>query len=88
MLPNSFKQIEYVIAACTYNSFRLAADVLGFKPSVMSRTIQQLEERIQAYLFLPGSHGISLTGAGEAFPKGARALVECVSSKQLGQLRA
>lgn len=68
-------------------SFSAAADELGLTQPVVTRTIQQLEDRVGVALVERTTRHVALTPAGERLAADARAIVGDVE-RALGRLRA
>lgn len=59
------KQLQYFIAVCEARSFRGAAEKLNISQPPLSIQIKDLEEKLEATLFLRNSHNVVLTKEGE-----------------------
>jgi DNA-binding transcriptional LysR family regulator len=59
--------IDEFVAVATANSFTRAARAIGMSPTHVSRSIGQLEERLQTVLFHRTTRKVSLTDAGRIF---------------------
>lgn len=91
------RHLRYFVAVAAHGSVAEAARRLNIAQPALSRQIQNLEEELQAPLFLRSARGVALTAAGEQFHKdaerllldleAARARVMRVTTGQLGSLR-
>lgn len=60
----TLKQIEYFLKVCETGNISTAAETLFVSRSVVSRTINELEEEFGAVLFIRSRSGVSMTEAG------------------------
>jgi DNA-binding transcriptional LysR family regulator len=70
------QHLRYAVAAAEHGSFRRAAEVMLLRQSTLSRTIRQLEERIQLIVFERSSGGVRATEGGRDFLRTARSILE------------
>lgn len=66
---SAWRGIEEFLAVGSKGSFTAAADALGVSKSYISKTVNELEERLGTQLILRNSRRLSLTPAGEIFYK-------------------
>lgn len=59
--------IDEFVAVATTSSFSKAAHAIGMSPTHVSRSISQLEQRVQTQLFHRTTRRVSLTDAGRVF---------------------
>lgn len=71
--------LQQALLVQEHGSFRMAAHVLGVKPSVVSRRVTGLEEEIGVSLFNRTSKGAQPTIAGVRFLKRGRAILSDIS---------
>ncbi len=69
------RHLEFAAAAAEYGSFRRAAEMLHTRQSTVSRSVQQLEDRLGVSLFTRSSAGVRPTPTGLQFLKTARRLI-------------
>lgn len=74
------KDLEILVAVAGAGSFRAAAAAMQMDPSVISRRIRNLEDRLGASLFERSRSGVRLTDAGRVFERQAGEVIE-----QLGE---
>jgi DNA-binding transcriptional LysR family regulator len=67
--------IDEFVAVATTNSFTKAARAIGMSPTHMSRSIGELERRVQTLLFNRTTRTVSLTDAGRVFFEHCQRLV-------------
>ncbi|SER31450.1 transcriptional regulator, LysR family [Sphingobium sp. YR768] len=67
--------IDEFVAVATTNSFTKAARAIGMSPTHVSRSIGELERRVQAPLFNRTTRTVSLTDAGRVFFEHCQRLV-------------
>jgi DNA-binding transcriptional LysR family regulator len=70
------QHLRYAVAAAEHGSFRRAAEVMLLRQSTLSRTIRQLEERIQMIVFERSSGGVRATEGGRDFLRAARSILD------------
>lgn len=73
-LPN-VRMLQCFIAVAQELNFRRAAELLNMSQPPLSRQIQSLEDLLRVKLIRRSTHSVSLTPAGEAFEKEARAVL-------------
>jgi DNA-binding transcriptional LysR family regulator len=71
-----FRQLQHVVTAAEYGSFRQAADILSIKQSTLSRSVQILEHSFGIVIFDRSSGGVRATAAGRHFLRTARSMIE------------
>ena len=59
------RQLKYFVKAAETLNFSEAAKALFITQSTLSQQIRQLEQEMNAQLFMRNSHNVSLTEAGE-----------------------
>lgn len=64
---SSWRGIEEFLAVVEHGSFTAASEDLGVSKSFVSKTVQELEERLGVQLLVRTTRKLSLTGAGESF---------------------
>ncbi len=64
---SSWRGIEEFLAVVEHGSFTAAGDALGVSKSYISKTIQELEDRLGVQLLVRTTRRLSLTAAGESF---------------------
>jgi LysR family transcriptional regulator, regulator of abg operon len=69
----TLQEIEYFIAVVEAGSIRAAARRIGMSQPALTRSLQQLEEKLGLQLMMRAVHGTTLTPAGVAFLTHARA---------------
>lgn len=79
-LQIGIQHLKYVIAAAEQGSFRMAAAAVGVHPSVVSRRVRDIEDEIEAALFVRHSGGVRLTYAGDLFLLRARGVIQQIAS--------
>lgn len=70
------KHLHHAVAAADYGSFRQAAEALNIKQSTLSRSILQLEHAASLRIFERSAQGVTVSIAGKAFIRMARAAIE------------
>jgi Bacterial regulatory helix-turn-helix protein, lysR family len=68
--------LRYAVAAADHGSFRRAAEALLLRQSTLSRSVRQLEERIEMIVFERSNGGVRATQAGRGFLRMARSILE------------
>jgi DNA-binding transcriptional LysR family regulator len=68
--------LRYAVAAADHGSFRRAAEALLLRQSKLSRSVRQLEERIEMIVFERSSGGVRATQAGRDFLRMVRSILE------------
>jgi len=86
------RQLRYFIAVAEHLSFSKAAHELHVTVPPLSRQIRQLEDELDAQLFMRDRRHVALTDAGRALLREAKVLVDrtahvsdCVRSTKLGE---
>jgi DNA-binding transcriptional LysR family regulator len=68
-------KIKYFSVVAETGSVRKAAELLQISPPALSRVISQLEEELEAELFIPSGRGIAITDQGRRFHQRALRLL-------------
>jgi DNA-binding transcriptional LysR family regulator len=68
--------LRYAVAAADHGSFRRAAEARLLRQSTLSRSVRQLEERIEIVVFERSSGGVRATQAGRDFLRMVRSIPE------------
>jgi DNA-binding transcriptional LysR family regulator len=94
---SEWRGIEELLAVVRYGSFTAAGNKLGVSKSYISKTVQELEDRIGVRLLIRTTRRLSLTDAGHTFHKECTELQERLrnleselgrySTEPLGRLR-
>ncbi len=79
----TFSQLSYFVAVAEEQSFNRAAGRLHLSQPTLSRQLSELEGRLEVQLFVRSRGGTSLTEAGQAFLRRARALLEAREAMQI-----
>lgn len=88
LLPFDFASLQYALLVEEHGSFRLAAQVLGVRPSVVSRRVRGLEDSLGVSLFNRTSKGVQTTNAGARILRRGWAILSDIKSlKQTAALR-
>ena len=70
------RPLSYFAVAARHGSFSSAAKELSVTPSVVSRTVGSLEQRLGVTLFYRGKTSLSLTAQGREAYEAALAIIE------------
>jgi DNA-binding transcriptional LysR family regulator len=81
-MDNQIDLIRIFTAATQSASFRETATCLGTSPQVVTRAIQQLEERLGETLFHRSTRSVRITTFGKTFAVRAYALLQSVERYQ------
>ncbi len=88
LLPFDFASLQHALLVEEHGSFRLAAQVLGVRPSVVSRRVRGLEDSLGVSLFNRTSKGVQTTNAGAGILRRGWAILSDIKSlKQTAALR-
>jgi DNA-binding transcriptional LysR family regulator len=68
--------LRSAVATADHGSFRRAAEALLLRQSTLSRSVRQLEERIEIIVFVRSSGGVRATRAGRDFLRMVRSILE------------
>jgi len=71
-----FEELEAFVAVATEGNFRSAGRALERDPSIISKRVKQLEERLQVSLLSRTTRHVSLTEAGEMYLARVRSVLE------------
>jgi DNA-binding transcriptional LysR family regulator len=80
MMNVGLRHLQFAVVAAEHGSFRHAAEVLHIRQSTLSRTIQQLEARLDVTLFVRSTSGVRPTAAGIQFLEKAKRLLADVDA--------
>jgi len=69
------RHLRYFIAVAEELSFRRAADRLNVSHSPLNRQVHELERELGVPLFVPNTHGVILSNAGQVYLKEARQII-------------
>jgi DNA-binding transcriptional LysR family regulator len=69
------RHLRYFIAVAEELSFRRAAERLHVSHSPLNRQVHELERELGVPLFVPNTHGVILTNAGQVYLQEARQIV-------------
>jgi DNA-binding transcriptional LysR family regulator len=69
------RHLRYFIAVAEELSFRRAAERLHISHSPLNRQVHELERELGVPLFVPNTHGVMLSNAGQVYLKEARQII-------------
>jgi DNA-binding transcriptional LysR family regulator len=77
---SDWNSIKMILAVARAGSYFAAAPMLGLHQTSLSRRVRQLEQELNATLFVRHAHGVQLTAAGQALVEKAQEMEQAAES--------